>query len=48
MATIGMDDMTGEQLVLPSSERVRAHTQYGPVVGGRVKNGCQVFLSTSS
>ncbi|BEI92325.1 uncharacterized protein CcaverHIS019_0411450 [Cutaneotrichosporon cavernicola] len=39
-----MDDMTGEQLALPS-DRVRAYTRHGPIVGGRVRNGVQVFLN---
>ncbi|KLT38952.1 alpha/beta-hydrolase [Cutaneotrichosporon oleaginosum] len=42
---IAMDDMTGEQLALPTSSRVRAYTRHGPVVGGRVRNGVQVFLN---
>ncbi|WVQ95293.1 hypothetical protein IAU59_002388 [Kwoniella sp. CBS 9459] len=43
--SISSDDMTGEQLTLPSSERVFADTQFGRIEGGRVKNGCQVFLN---
>ncbi|OCF41074.1 hypothetical protein I317_05085 [Kwoniella heveanensis CBS 569] len=43
--TISSDDMTGEQLALPSSERIFADTQFGRIQGGRVKNGCQVFLN---
>jgi hypothetical protein len=42
---ISYSDMTAEQLALPSSARVTATTKYGKVVGGRVRNGCQVFLS---
>ncbi|WVR09286.1 hypothetical protein IAU60_006351 [Kwoniella sp. DSM 27419] len=42
---ISWNDMTGEQLALPTSERVTTTTRYGPVTGGRVKNGCQVFLN---
>ena len=38
-------DMTAEQLALPGSQRVKATTRYGKIVGGRVRNGCQVFLS---
>lgn len=41
-------DMTAEQLALPGSQRVTATTRYGKIVGGRVKNGCQVFLSMLS
>jgi hypothetical protein len=40
-------DMTGDQLALSNSQRVTATTKHGKVVGGRVKNGCQVFLSES-
>jgi hypothetical protein len=46
--SIARSDMTADQLALPGSERVRAETRYGAVVGGRVRNGCQVFLSKSS
>ncbi|KAK4689641.1 hypothetical protein P7C73_g460, partial [Tremellales sp. Uapishka_1] len=42
---IGPGEMTGEQLALPTSGRVTAHTRYGDIKGGRVKNGCQVFLN---
>ncbi|KAK8854472.1 hypothetical protein IAR55_003210 [Kwoniella newhampshirensis] len=42
---IAFDDMTGDQLALPSSEKVETLTKHGKVTGGRVKNGCQVFLN---
>lgn len=42
---IGPFDMTGDQLADASSERVTVTTKLGKVVGGRVKNGAQVFLS---
>lgn len=44
---IGEDEMTAEQLALPSSEPRYANTQYGKIRGGTVKNGVQVFLSES-
>lgn len=44
---IGPNDMTGDQLALPTSERVSTITKHGEITGGRVKNGCQVFLSKS-
>jgi hypothetical protein len=44
---ISYSEMTAEQLVLPNSQRVTVTTRHGKVVGGRVKNGCQVFLSMS-
>ncbi|WVQ68653.1 uncharacterized protein L199_006862 [Kwoniella botswanensis] len=43
--TIAHDDMTGDQLALPTSERVSTETRFGKVEGGRTKNGCQVFLN---
>ncbi|WVW85202.1 hypothetical protein I302_107240 [Kwoniella bestiolae CBS 10118] len=43
--SIAHDDMTGDQLALPTSERVSTQTRYGSVEGGRTKNGCQVFLN---
>ncbi|WWD19393.1 hypothetical protein CI109_103853 [Kwoniella shandongensis] len=43
--SISPNDMTGEQLALPSSQKVETLTKHGKVVGGRVKNGCQVFLN---
>ena len=43
--SIGPFDMTGDQLAESSSERVRVQTKLGEVVGGRVRNGAQVFLS---
>ncbi|WVF67724.1 hypothetical protein IAT40_002483 [Kwoniella sp. CBS 6097] len=43
--TISSNDMTAEQLALPTSQRVFADTQFGRIQGGRVKNGCQVFLN---
>jgi hypothetical protein len=43
--SIDADDMTAEQLALPTSERVKASTRFGTITGGRTKNGCQVFLS---
>ncbi|WWC71196.1 uncharacterized protein I206_105149 [Kwoniella pini CBS 10737] len=39
------NDMTGDQLALPTSERVTTETRFGQVTGGRTKNGCQVFLN---
>ena len=45
VSSIGDRDMTGDQLALHSSERVSVVTRHGRVVGGRVKNGVQVFLS---
>ena len=45
VSAIDADDMTAEQLALPSSERVTARTRHGAVTGGRVRNGAQVFLS---
>lgn len=44
---IGPNDMTGDQLALPIFERVSTITKHGKIIGGRVKNGCQVFLSKS-
>jgi hypothetical protein len=43
--SIDADEMTAEQLALPTSERVKASTRFGTITGGRTKNGCQVFLS---
>ncbi|KIY45083.1 alpha/beta-hydrolase [Fistulina hepatica ATCC 64428] len=43
--TDSSDEFTGEQLALPTSERVTATTKHGKVVGGRVRNGVQVFLN---
>ena len=40
------EDSSARQLALPTAERVVAKTQFGDVVGGRTKNGAQVFLST--
>ncbi|OXC65569.1 hypothetical protein AYX13_05414 [Cryptococcus neoformans] len=45
MTDIGPNDMTGDQLALPTSERVSTITKHGKITGGRVKNGCQVFLN---
>ncbi|ODN92138.1 hypothetical protein L198_05811 [Cryptococcus wingfieldii CBS 7118] len=42
---IAANDMTGEQLALPTSQKVSAITKHGKVTGGRVKNGAQVFLN---
>ncbi|GFZ43710.1 hypothetical protein JCM24511_01430 [Saitozyma sp. JCM 24511] len=42
---IAPGDMTGDQLALASSEKVFAQTRYGKITGGRVRNGCQVFLN---
>jgi hypothetical protein len=42
---IASDDMTAEQLALPSSRARYAKTQYGVVQGGTVRNGTAVFLS---
>jgi hypothetical protein len=42
---IAQGDMTGDQLALASSEKVFAQTRHGKMAGGRVRNGCQVFLS---
>lgn len=44
---IGPGEMTADQLALSTSERVAAHTARGRIVGARVRNGCQVFLSAS-
>lgn len=44
---IGPFDMTGDQLAEPGSERVSVQTKLGEVVGGRTRNGAQVFLSES-
>ncbi|WOO83410.1 putative esterase/lipase [Vanrija pseudolonga] len=43
--TTARSDMTADQLRLASSARVAATTAHGRVVGGRVRNGCQVFLN---
>lgn len=40
------DDFTGEQLALPTSERVCAAINGRQVWGGRLRNGVQTFLST--
>jgi hypothetical protein len=45
LTDIAPGDMTGDQLALASSEAVFAQTRYGNITGGRVRNGCQVFLS---
>ncbi|ORX39561.1 Alpha/Beta hydrolase protein [Kockovaella imperatae] len=45
VSDIGPDDVPAEQLALPDSERVTAKTRHGPILGGRVKNGVQVFLN---
>jgi hypothetical protein len=42
---MGPHDMTGYQLALLSSGVVSTDTRFGRATGGRVKNGCQVFLS---
>ncbi|WWC90315.1 uncharacterized protein L201_005248 [Kwoniella dendrophila CBS 6074] len=42
---ISPNDMTGDQLALPSSERITMETRFGQITGGRTKNGCQVFLN---
>ncbi|KAL1406112.1 hypothetical protein Q8F55_007795 [Vanrija albida] len=42
---IAPGDMTADQLALRTSARVTASTAHGPVVGGRVRNGVQVFLN---
>ncbi|WVQ72669.1 hypothetical protein IAR50_002228 [Cryptococcus sp. DSM 104548] len=42
---IAADEMTGEQLALPSSHTVHATTKHGKITGGTVKNGAQVFLN---
>lgn len=42
---IGPNEMTAEQLALPSSRRVIAQTNHGDIEGGTTKDGVQVFLS---
>ncbi|WVQ79768.1 hypothetical protein IAT38_001868 [Cryptococcus sp. DSM 104549] len=42
---ISPNDMTGDQLALPTSEKVGTLTKHGKVTGGRVRNGAQVFLN---
>ncbi|WRT68773.1 uncharacterized protein IL334_005753 [Kwoniella shivajii] len=42
---ISANDMTGDQLALPTSQRISTETKYGKVQGGRTRNGCQVFLN---
>ena len=37
--------MTADQLARPDSDEVMVQTKLGEVIGGRVKNGVQVFLS---
>lgn len=41
-------EFTGEQLALETSERVRAIVRGSKIIGGRVRNGAQCFLSECS
>jgi hypothetical protein len=42
---IGSDEMTAEQLALPTSVSCEIDTRYGKVIGGTVRNRVKVFLS---